>query len=159
MPYRPRRPFIERFAPHVLHKETQRYLQCFNSDVFGWLAPLSTAMNEKNKLTLDGMYNAEVAYQDELVGRFFEKLRTSGRLDHTLPIISADHGEHLGEKLRIGHSMSLYNEFVYVPLIIHDPMEDFSRGATVASWVSSSFYGFRAASSTNYEPVLSFSCM
>ena len=31
-------------------------------------------MDELDKATLDGMYNAEVATQDELVGAFFNKL-------------------------------------------------------------------------------------
>ena len=137
MPYRPPRHFVERFAPHVLHdREAQRYLHRFNSDVFGWLAPLVSDMDEKYKLTLDGMYNAEVAYQDALVGAFLDKLRVSGRLDRTLLIISADHGEHLGEKMRVGHSMSLYNELVHVPLIIRSPDGDFPCGANVQSFVS-----------------------
>lgn len=137
MPYRPPRRFVERFAPHMLSdKAAQRYLRHFNSDVFGWLAPLSTSIDEKNKRTLDGMYNAEVARQDELVGAFLKKLRTSGRLDSTLLIISADHGEHLGEKQLIGHSMSLYNELIHVPLIIRDPHEELPRGTSSDAFVS-----------------------
>src|SRR5258708_2984161 len=137
MPYRPPQRFVQRFAPHVQHdKEAQRYLHRFNSDVFGWLAPLSTSITEKNKLTLDGMYNAEVAHQDEQVGTFLNKLRTSGRLDRTLLIVTADHGEHLGEKQFIGHSMSSYNELIHVPLMIRDPTGDFPRSTTVDSFVS-----------------------
>lgn len=137
MPYRPPQHFVQRFAPHVQHdKEAQRYLRRFNSDVFGWLAPLSTSITEKNKLTLDGMYNAEVAHQDEQVGTFLNKLRTSGRLDRTLLIVTADHGEHLGEKQFIGHSTSSYNELIHVPLMIRDPSGDFPRSTTVDSFVS-----------------------
>ena len=137
MPYHPSQKFIERFAPHVLHnKQAQRYLRHFNSDVFGWYAPLSSSIDELEKATLDGMYNAEVATQDELVGTFFTKLHESGRLDHTLVIICADHGEHLGEKRLVGHSLSLYNELVRVPLIIRDPGNDLPRGTTVEHFVS-----------------------
>lgn len=137
MPYRPPQHFVEQFAPHVLHdKEAQRYLRRFNNDVFGWLAPLSNSIDEKNKLTLDGMYNAEVAHQDGQVGSFLDRLRKSGRLDRTLLIVCADHGEHLGEKQLIGHSMSLYNELVHVPLMIRDPAGNLPRGTTVDSVVS-----------------------
>ncbi len=137
MPYHPSQKFIERFAPHVLHnKQAQRYLRHFNSDVFGWYAPLSSSIDELEKATLDGMYNAEVATQDELVGTFFKKLHESGRLDNTLVIICADHGEHLGEKRLVGHSLSLYNELVRVPLIIRDPGNDLPRGTTVEHFVS-----------------------
>ncbi len=137
MPYHPAQQFTERFAPHVLRDKTaQRYLRHFNSDVFGWYAPLTGSIDEEDKVTLDGMYNAEVATQDELVGAFLNKLRSSGRLDNTLLIVCADHGEHLGEKRLIGHSLSLYNELVRVPLIIRDPGSDLPRGTTVEHFVS-----------------------
>lgn len=137
MPYRPPRRLIERFAPGVLReKSARRYLNHFNSDVFGWLAPLSANLDEQQKSILDGMYDAEVASQDELLGDFFEKLRSSGRLDNTLLIICADHGEHLGEKQLMGHSISLYNELVHVPLIVRDPSGNLFRGSTVEETVS-----------------------
>jgi arylsulfatase A-like enzyme len=137
MPYHPPRRLIERFAPGVLHEKSARhYLNHFNSDVFGWLAPLSGNLDEQQKAVLDGMYDAEVAFQDELVGEFIEKLRSSGRLDRTLLIICADHGEHLGEKQLMGHSISLYNELVHVPLIVRDPAGNLSRGTTVEHTVS-----------------------
>ncbi len=137
MPYRPPRRFVEQFAPHVLRDKTARtYLRRFNSDIYGWLAPLNSAINAEQKATLDGMYDAEVANQDVHVGAFIDKLRSSGRLEHTLLIICADHGDHLGEKQMMGHGFSLYNELVHVPLIIRDPDGDFPRGTVVERFVS-----------------------
>lgn len=136
-PYHPPRKYIEQFAPHVLaDRDARRYLRRFNGDVFGWLAPIADTMPEQNKETLDGIYNAEVANQDEQLGHFFRRLRESGALDNTLLIICADHGEHLGEKQLIGHSFSAYNELTHVPLIIRDPSGAFPRGATVDDVVS-----------------------
>src|SRR6266700_1910063 len=94
------------------------------------------SLDEEQKVTLDGMYNSEVAYQDELVGAFLEKLRASGRLDRTLLVVCADHGDHLGEKQFIGHSLSLYNELIHVPLLVRDPSGDFPRGTTIEQFVS-----------------------
>jgi arylsulfatase A-like enzyme len=82
------------------------------------------------------MYDAEVANQDVHVGAFIDKLRSSGRLEHTLLIICADHGDHLGEKQMMGHGFSLYNELVHVPLIIRDPDGNFPRGTVVERFVS-----------------------
>ncbi len=122
MPYHPPRAYIEKYAPHVLRdRDARNFLQRFNNDVYGWLAPLTGALDEDQKKTLDGMYNAEVAYQDELLGNFFQTLENAGRLDNTLVVICADHGEHLGEKQLMGHSLSIYNELVRVPLIIRQP--------------------------------------
>lgn len=137
MPYRPPHRYVERFAPHVLRdKAAQHYLKTFNSDVYGWLAPLANCLDDRQKETLDGMYDAEVAYQDELVGAFLRRLDEAGVLDHTLVIICSDHGEHLGEKEFIGHSLTLYNELVRVPLIIRDPAGHFPRGTTLPTIVS-----------------------
>ena len=137
MPYHPPSDFVGRFAPGFSRdKEARRFLRQFNSDVFGWMAPLVNNIDEKNKATLDGMYNAEVAHQDELLGAFFKQLHASGVLDRTLLIICADHGEHLGEKRLIGHSVSLYDTLVHVPLIIRDPSGDFPRGTIVDRLVS-----------------------
>ena len=137
MPYHPPRQYVEQFAPHVLKdRDARNFLQRFNSDVYGWLAPLTGALDEQQKKTLDGMYDAEVAHQDMQLGKFFQQLKQSGRLDKTLVIICADHGEHLGEKQLMGHSLSIYNELVQVPLIIRDPQNQLPQGARVNQVVS-----------------------
>jgi arylsulfatase A-like enzyme len=137
MPYHPPRRFMAKFAPHVLRdREAQHYLRRFNSDVYGWLAPLAGSLDNPQKHTLDGMYDAEVAHQDEQVGMFLRRLHEAGVLDNTLVIICSDHGEHLGEKQFIGHSLTVYNELVRVPLIIRDPSGDLPRGTTTDYVVS-----------------------
>lgn len=137
MPYRPPRRFVEQFAPHVLRdKAARHYLRRFNSDIYGWLAPLNSAINAEQKATLDGMYNAEVANQDVHVGTFLDRLHSGGALDNTLLIVCADHGDHLGEKQMMGHGFSLYNELVHVPLMIRDPAGNFPRGSVVERFVS-----------------------
>lgn len=128
-PYHPHPRHLDRFAPHVRHDPAaQRYLRRFNADIYGWLAPLATPLGPSDKATLDGVYDAEVAAQDEQVGRFLEHLRAAGRLERTLLIVCADHGDHLGEKQLVGHAFGAYNEVVRVPLIIHDPSGDFPAG-------------------------------
>ncbi|XGB42490.1 MAG: sulfatase [Nodosilinea sp. LVE1205-7] len=155
MPYHPPRSYIENFAPHVLaDRQAQSFLQRFNSDVYGWLAPLTGALDDHQKQTLDGMYDAEVAHQDALLGIFFERLRQANRLDQTLVIICADHGEHLGEKELMGHSLSIYNELVRVPLIIRDPACPAQWGHSVDQVVSTRrlFHTVLAAAGLASEP-------
>jgi arylsulfatase A-like enzyme len=137
MPFHPGRRHMERFAPQMLqNRAARRYLRQFNSDVFGWFAPLADPMSAENKTIIDGMYDAEVATQDEHLGVFFQKLRTSGALDRTLLVICADHGEHLGEQAFVGHSVSLYNVLTHVPLIIRDPQGKLARGTVIDHPVS-----------------------
>lgn len=136
-PYHPRPEYLARFAPHVnADPAARRYLRRFNSDVYGWLAPLAAPLGPGDKATLDGVYDAEVAGQDELVGRFLATLRQSGALDRTLLVVCADHGDHLGEKHLVGHSFAAYNEVVRVPLIVRDPAGDLPRRTVVDEPVS-----------------------
>lgn len=136
-PYHPPRRFVERFAPRVLRdKHARTFLRRFNSDIYGWLAPLAGEIDEDRKEILDGIYDAEIAAQDERIGACIDKLRAAGRLDKTLLMVVADHGDHHGEKQLIGHSFSLYNELIHVPLIVRDPSGDFVRGATDDQFVS-----------------------
>lgn len=135
-PYHPDRRMLERFAPEVIRdREAARYVQRFNGDVFGWLAPFSGA-DERYHHVLSDVYDAEVATQDVHIGAFLRRLRDSGALDRTLLLVCADHGDHLGEKGLVGHTVSAYNELAHVPLMIRDPFGDFQRGAVVDHTVS-----------------------
>ena len=51
-------------------------------------------------------------------------------------LITADHGDHLGEHHFVGHSVSLYDVLVHVPLIVRDPTGSLPRGTTVEQFVS-----------------------
>ncbi|MCB0046418.1 MAG: sulfatase-like hydrolase/transferase [Caldilineaceae bacterium] len=137
MPFHPDREFMEEFAPEISRdKAAQRYLRRFNSDVLGWLTPTSDKMPAKERALLNGMYNAEIATQDRHLGAFFARLRATGALDNTLIIVCADHGEHLGEKHFIGHTVSLYHELTHVPLLVRDGRNPAGRGETAAQPVS-----------------------
>jgi arylsulfatase A-like enzyme len=135
-PYHPDRRMLERFAPDVIRdREAARYVRRFNGDVFGWLAPFSD-IDERYHHVLSDVYDAEVATQDAHLGVFLRRMRESGALDRTLLLVCADHGDHLGEKGLVGHTVSVYNELIHVPLMVRDPDGDFPRGAVVDHPVS-----------------------
>ncbi|MFT6819428.1 MAG: arylsulfatase A-like enzyme [Myxococcota bacterium] len=77
------------------------------------------------------IYDAEVAYTDKHVGRLFDHLRKSGRMDNALVIFTHDHGEEFNDHTSIGHGYSLYEEAIGAPLIVHYP-----ERVTVPSHVS-----------------------
>jgi arylsulfatase A-like enzyme/tetratricopeptide (TPR) repeat protein len=66
-------------------------------------------------------YDGDVAYADELVGRFLEPLRARGLLDRAVVAVTADHGEGLGDHGEEEHGMFVYREAVHVPLIVRLP--------------------------------------
>jgi arylsulfatase A-like enzyme len=67
---------------------------------------------------LNKFYNYSIKYVDECIGYFLEKLEEISFERDTLIILTADHGELLGEHNAIGHGGLLYDELIRVPLII-----------------------------------------
>ncbi|MHC4902587.1 MAG: sulfatase [Planctomycetota bacterium] len=67
------------------------------------------------------LYDGAVAYQDSRMGEALDHLRTRGLLDKTLLLITADHGENLGDHDLLGHEFCVYNTLLHVPLIVRLP--------------------------------------
>ncbi|MFW5748339.1 MAG: sulfatase [Chloroflexota bacterium] len=122
MPLQPPQDYLHRFAPDVSRdRQAYRFMARFNADAARWASPVETPLGEWERRVIDGFYNAEVAHQDEHLGRLLHRLRSSGALDHTMVIIVADHGEGHGDHDFFGHSFVVYQELVHVPLLIHYP--------------------------------------
>lgn len=69
-----------------------------------------------------GRYDREIAFVDAQLGRLFEAAEGRGLLARTLVVITADHGEALGEDgYYFGHSHSVGLDQVRVPLVIAGP--------------------------------------
>jgi arylsulfatase A-like enzyme/Tfp pilus assembly protein PilF len=62
-------------------------------------------------------YDAEVAEADRGVGRILDWLRAKRVLDDTLVVLTADHGESLGEHGEPTHGIFIYDATIRVPLI------------------------------------------
>ena len=69
----------------------------------------------------DNLYAGEIAFTDHCIGQVLNKLKELGLYESTLVIITADHGESLGEHAEDTHSFFVYNSTVRVPLIIRHP--------------------------------------
>jgi arylsulfatase A-like enzyme len=66
-------------------------------------------------------YDDGIRYVDECVGSLVDELRRRGLADHTILVITSDHGESLGDHQIAFHGESLYREQVHVPLIFWAP--------------------------------------
>lgn len=66
-------------------------------------------------------YVGEIAKTDAIVGRLVDHLQTRSLLDRTLLVLTADHGESLGEHGESTHSFFIYDATTHVPLIIRTP--------------------------------------
>jgi len=72
-------------------------------------------------------YAAEVAYADHCVGQVLDELRRLDLYDESLIIITADHGEMLGEHGELGHEFFIYQPALRVPLIVKRPHQKEGR--------------------------------
>ncbi len=69
-------------------------------------------------------YDGEIRKADYYVGKVLEELKGLGLLNKTMVIISADHGEELGEhNLFFDHGPLPFNSSVRIPLILYLPGE------------------------------------
>ena len=67
------------------------------------------------------LYDGEVAWTDELIGRLDAGLERLGRRSRALLAITSDHGEGLGEHQESGHGFFVYQSTLHVPLILRGP--------------------------------------
>lgn len=86
------------------------------------LRGLSNLVDRRTSRHLKTLYIESMQTADELLGDTLEALRRTGRLDDTLIIVSADHGEEFMEEGYFGHSVpSSSDRLLHVPLMFHCP--------------------------------------
>jgi arylsulfatase A-like enzyme/Flp pilus assembly protein TadD len=69
----------------------------------------------------DHPYDGEIAYVDANLGRLLDALRKRNALERTLVVVTADHGESLGEHDELTHSYTVYDATQWVPLLMRGP--------------------------------------
>lgn len=67
------------------------------------------------------LYDGEIAYVDFVLGRLFAKIVELKLDDRTLIVVTADHGESLGEHGEPTHGVLLYDATLHVPLMVRLP--------------------------------------
>ena len=104
-PYQPPEPFRTRFVGG-------RYGRDFRGNV---LLPDAT---EADRDYNQALYAGATAYLDQEIGRLLSALEALGVHEHTIAVVTSDHGEEFLEHGGIGHGTSLYGELVRVPLLL-----------------------------------------
>jgi choline-sulfatase len=66
-------------------------------------------------------YDGEVAWTDELVGRFDDRLAALGLKPSTALLVTSDHGEGLGEHGELLHGFFAYQTTLRVPFLVRGP--------------------------------------
>lgn len=80
---------------------------------------------------LEPMYDVGVHRADTELSRVLSGLSQRGVLDDTLVVVTADHGEGLGERSRVrsefrvaSHTLGIHESLLHVPLVVKKPLQD-----------------------------------
>jgi arylsulfatase A-like enzyme len=110
-PERPFFLFVHYIDPHAPYVPPEPFLSRF--------APQGSQPDELENII--GRYDGEIAYTDLAIGSLFLALKNMGLEENTLVVVTADHGEGLGQHDHLGHSHNIYEEAVRVPFLFRFP--------------------------------------
>ncbi len=82
-----------------------------------------------------GLYDGEIAFMDEQIGRLAAWLAANGLARDTVLVLVGDHGEGLGSHGEETHGFFIYDSVAHVPFVIAAPLGEL-QGRRVASQVS-----------------------
>ena len=85
--------------------------------------PPEPYLSEYGPRGLAGLYDGEIAFMDEQIGRCLSWLEDNGLDESTILILVGDHGEGLGSHGEGTHGYFIYDYAIHVPLIIVTPFE------------------------------------
>ena len=119
------------------------FMRDYNSYMRGELSKDATNYEKVARFVADkgnlkhliAKYDAALNTADKRVGNFISYLKKNGFWDNSVFMLSADHGEQLGEHSLLGHTEGLYEPITHVPLIMHVPGEDGMKGRRLSQLV------------------------
>ena len=95
-------------------------------------------IDEREMRQMRATYWGNMTEVDDQLGRLFTTLEERGDLDHTLVLLTADHGDQMGDHWLV-EKLGWWDESYHVPLIVVDPRAeaDPTRGTAVERFTES----------------------
>jgi arylsulfatase A-like enzyme len=122
-PYRPPRPFDRAFQSNPLDDDVLERVRSWRTPrELGYiLKDPNSGISPDEMRALQVEYKGEIGYLDSQIGALVDALTSRNLLGNTLLVITADHGEHLGDHQLLDHKFSVYENLIRIPLIIRYP--------------------------------------
>ena len=121
--------FVHYFDPHYAYRDHDQW--DFSDSYSGWqrnqrqeighLRSQRHVLNEADIQHLVDLYDEEIAYTDSQIGRLLDYIRRQKLDKNTAIVLVSDHGEEFMERGWIGHTTTLYDEVIHVPLVMALP--------------------------------------
>jgi arylsulfatase len=118
--------FANYFDPHAPYEPVGRYPEFPRATEpldYDYTALMrgTAELGEDARAVLRDRYDAEIRDMDHQLGVLLDAVRARPGGDRALVIITADHGEALGEEGRLGHGFWLNEELTRIPLLVRYP--------------------------------------
>jgi arylsulfatase len=118
--------FANYFDPHAPYEPVGRYAEFPRAAeplAYDYEAVMrgTRALDVDARAVLRDRYDAEIRDMDGALGALLHAVQARPGGDRTLIVVTADHGEALGEEGRLGHGFWLSEELTRVPLIVRYP--------------------------------------
>lgn len=82
---------------------------------------IRAGMNRRDLDHLIALYDGEIRYTDEHLGKILDVIRELGIVQDTIVTVTSDHGEEFFEHGEKGHGKALFEETIRVPLVMRYP--------------------------------------
>lgn len=133
--------FLHFYDPHAHYSPPPQTSALFPSSYAGPLKGLLTHFQRRSRATMPraylehllALYDGEIRYTDDQLGRVLDHLRGRGLDRSTLVVVTSDHGEEFLDHGSWTHGRTLYEEIIRVPLVVHGPGVAARRDAGQAS--------------------------
>ena len=116
--------YFHLMSPHYIGFKQDRFRVYNPSQIEGTWAALVSGTHDA--ATKTNNYDNGVLQADATIEQIFQNLKEKGYLNESLAVILSDHGEGLGERGPdyYSHTLTLYQEFIRIPLLIYDTSTD-----------------------------------
>lgn len=127
--------FIHYFDPHWPYSPPQEYLKMFDSKYSGIFSgslkeieemrsgiSKGEIRNAEDEKHMEALYDGEIRFMDDQFKRVISELEFEGKLQNTIVVFTADHGENFFEHDGyIDHPSRVYETNIHIPLLFFYP--------------------------------------
>ena len=121
--------FLHFYDPHWHYEPPENTRKIFDATYTGTITGRLQDFSHRDRKSVSpadlahliALYDGEIRYVDDELGRVFDHLRARGLDRGTLVFLTSDHGEEFLEHGSWEHQKTLYEEVIRVPLVVAGP--------------------------------------
>jgi len=97
------------------------YTGDISGDDFFFDKRINKDLAERDKQHLEALYDGEIRWTDDHIGKLLDDLDTWGLAENTIVVLTSDHGTEFFEHGGKAHRTTLFDELIRIPLVVRYP--------------------------------------